>query len=211
MSQLKSQVSPRDARREAILDAAQDAFLEDGFAATSMSTIAARVGGSKATLYSYFKSKEELFDAYVKRHCAWQREAMYALSAEGETTQAALTRLGRSFLRTVLSNYSLRHFRMITAEAERSPNIGQSFYESGPASGVRLLADKLIQARDCGQLDVDDPHGAAHQFLGLCQNRMLKARLCAAMDEPTEAEIRREVDGAVRVFMAAYGARKPGA
>lgn len=208
MSQLKSQVSPRDARREAILDAARDAFLEEGFAATSMSTIAARVGGSKATLYSYFKSKEELFDAYVKRHCAWQREAMYALSAEGETIEAALTRLGRSFLRTVLSNYSLRHFRMITAEAERVPSIGQTFYESGPASGIRLLADKLVEARDCGQLDVDDPQAAAHQFLALCQSRMLKARLCAAMDEPTEAEIRREVDGAVRVFMAAYGVRE---
>ncbi|MGH6965637.1 MAG: TetR/AcrR family transcriptional regulator, partial [Phenylobacterium sp.] len=45
----------RDARREAILDVAQEVFLEEGFANASMSTIAARLGGSKGTLYNYFK------------------------------------------------------------------------------------------------------------------------------------------------------------
>ena len=44
--------------------------MAEGYGATSMSTIAARVGGSKATLYHYFKSKEELFDAFVRRFCA---------------------------------------------------------------------------------------------------------------------------------------------
>jgi AcrR family transcriptional regulator len=203
MSHPRSQAG-RDARREAILDAARDAFLEEGFAATSMSAIAARVGGSKATLYTYFKSKEELFDAYVKRHCAWQREAMYALPADGEDIEAALKRLGRNYLRTVMSDYSLRHFRMITAEAERSPEIGRSFYESGPASGVRLLAGMLTEARDREYLEFDNAEAAAHQFMALCQNRMLKARLCAAMAEPTEAEIAKEVDRAVKVFLAAY-------
>ena len=41
-----------------------------GFAATSMSAIATRLGGSKGTLYNYFKSKEELFGAVVSRECA---------------------------------------------------------------------------------------------------------------------------------------------
>lgn len=203
MLQTKAQTS-RDARRDAILDAARDAFLEEGFAATSMSTIAARVGGSKATLYTYFKSKEELFDAYVKRHCAWQREAMYALPGDDEDIERALKRLGRNYLRSVLSDFSLRHFRMITAEAERSPEIGRNFYESGPANGIKLLAEMLTTARDNGELELDDAEVAAHQFLGLCQNRMLKARLCAAMDAPTEPQIAKEVDGAVRVFLAAY-------
>ena len=53
----------RDARRELILDVAQEVFLEEGFANASMSTIAARLGGSKGTLYNYFKSKDDLFTA----------------------------------------------------------------------------------------------------------------------------------------------------
>ena len=47
----------RDARRQAILDIARESFVTDGFAATSMSAIAVRLGGSKGTLYNYFRSK----------------------------------------------------------------------------------------------------------------------------------------------------------
>ncbi|MBI1361141.1 MAG: TetR family transcriptional regulator [Alphaproteobacteria bacterium] len=200
-------LSARDARREAILDVARDVFLEEGYAAASMSTIAARVGGSKATLYNYFRSKEELFEAYVRRHCAWQQGEIFALAADEEDIGTALTRLGKSYLRMVMSDYNLRHFRMITAEAERSPEIGQAFYQSGPESGAALLAGFLEDARKAGHLKLDDPLRAAHQFTALCQNRLLKARLCAAAGEPTEDEITAEVASAVRLFMAAYAPR----
>ncbi len=197
-------LSARDARREAILDVAREVFLEEGYAAASMSTIAARVGGSKATLYNYFRSKEELFEAYVRRHCAWQQEEIFALSADDQDISAVLTRVGKSYLRMVMSDYNLRHFRMITAEAERSPEIGQAFYKSGPESGAALLAGFLKDARKAGHLKLEDPLRAAHQFTALCQNRLLKARLCAAAGQPTEAEIAAEVEGAVKLFIAAY-------
>ena len=63
----------RDQRREAILNVAREVFFEQGYSAASMSTIAARLGGSKGTLYNYFKSKEELFEAQVRgrRSRAW--------------------------------------------------------------------------------------------------------------------------------------------
>src|SRR3546814_3896105 len=49
-----------EARKDAILGVALEVFREVGFEAASMSQISARVGGSKATLYNYFASKEEL-------------------------------------------------------------------------------------------------------------------------------------------------------
>lgn len=52
-----------EAKRDAILEAAAEVFLEAGFEGASMSQIAARAGGSKRTLYGYFPSKEELFVA----------------------------------------------------------------------------------------------------------------------------------------------------
>lgn len=195
----------RDARREAILDVASDVFLEEGYANASMSTIAARVGGSKGTLYNYFKSKEQLFAAYVVRHCAWQRDAMFEISAEVDDIRAALTKVGRIYLSIVLSDFSLSNFRVIVAEAQRTPEIGRAFYEAGPKSGSELLGAILRRAADRRQLKLDDPVHAAHQFIGLCQNRLLKARLCNAMAEPTPEEIDREVLPAVEVFIAAYG------
>ena len=50
----------RDAKRQAILDTAYRLFRTQGFDRTSVSQITAEVGGSKATIYSHFPSKEEL-------------------------------------------------------------------------------------------------------------------------------------------------------
>jgi len=196
----------RDSRREAILDVASDVFLEEGYANASMSTIAARVGGSKGTLYNYFKNKEELFAAYVVRHCAWQRDAMFEIESDLSDIREALIKTGRIYLSIVLSDFSMANFRVIVAEAQRTPEIGLAFYEAGPRSGAKRLGAVLQKAVDSGQLKIDDPVHAAHQFIGLCQNRLLKARLCGAMAEPTVNEIDREVLSAVKVFMAAYGA-----
>src|ERR1700749_2415778 len=106
----------RDARREAILEVAEEVFLEEGFGAASMSTIAARLGGSKGTLYNYFKSKDELFEAYVMRRCVLNLDEIYVVRAEGESVRDLLTRLGRAYIGRVLSDENLRHFRLIIAE-----------------------------------------------------------------------------------------------
>jgi AcrR family transcriptional regulator len=195
----------RDARREAILDVAQQVFLEEGLAAASMSSIAARLGGSKGTLYNYFKSKDELFEAYVQRRCVFnQQEIHFGPVVEGSVREG-LTRLGRAFLRSVLSDDNLRHFRLITAEAERSPEIGRAFYEAGPLRGATRLAVQLQAWVEEGRLKLKDPVVAAHHFLGLCQNRYFKARLCNAIPELTKAQIESEADAAVETFLLAFG------
>ncbi|THD58200.1 TetR/AcrR family transcriptional regulator [Phenylobacterium sp.] len=196
----------RDQRRELILDVAQSVFLEEGFANASMSVIAARLGGSKGTLYNYFKSKDELFIAYVERRCLWQDEIFAAPSA-GETAQETLRRIGRAYLTRVLTDFNLRNFRLIAAEAERSPEIGQTFYEAGPRKGAERVAELLEGMAAAGDLDLDDPLECAHQFLGLVQNRYFKARLCNAIPELTQKQIEDEATLATRTFLRAFGKR----
>src|ERR1700755_1539786 len=128
----------RDARRELILDVAQEVFLDEGFANASMSTIAARLGGSKGTLYNYFKSKDDLFNAYVERRCLWQ-DAIFAFPSPGEGPRASLRRVGRPYLPRMLTDFNLRNFRLIVAEAERSPEIGRIFYDAGPRMGAERV------------------------------------------------------------------------
>jgi AcrR family transcriptional regulator len=194
----------RDARREAILDVAEDVFLEEGFAAASMSTIAARLGGSKGTLYNYFKSKDELFEAYVQRRCVLNHESIYDHAPDGEMVADALTRLGQAYLRRVLSDENLRHFRLIVAEAERSPEIGRAFYETGPARGAQRLADRISEWVSAGRLKAADPLVAARQFLSLCSNHYFKARLCNALPELTDEQVDAEVTAAVDTFLRAF-------
>ncbi|WP_454716497.1 TetR/AcrR family transcriptional regulator [Caulobacter segnis] len=198
----------RNARREAILDVAAEVFLEEGFDAASMSTIAAKVGGSKSTLYNYFKSKEEIFQAHIERYCGWQGAEMFQLlDEEVDDLRAALTRLGRRYVTNVMSDRNMRHFRLIATAAERSPDLGRTFYEAGPLRGARLLGGFLARMKLEGRIDVADPIAAGHQFIGLCQNRMLKARLVNYIGQPTPDEVDAEVEAAVSTFMAAFAVR----
>ena len=193
----------REARREAILDVAQEVFLEEGFSAASMSRIAARLGGSKATLYQYFQSKEDLFTAYVERRGLWRNDRL-AVLLEGETAEQALQRAGAAYLGDVLSDRALRGFRLVTAEAGRAPSLGRRFYEAGPRRTVACVADLIAKLQAAGSIDVDDPVAAAEQFLGLLQCRHFKARLCNAIAELAPEEIATESRRATATFLRLY-------
>jgi AcrR family transcriptional regulator len=195
----------RDTRREAILAVAAEVFMDVGYSAASMSMIAARLGGSKGTLYNYFKSKEELFEAHIIRHCAWTHETMDELYSQGSDVRVALEELGRILLRFVLSDFGLRNYILVVSEAGRSPNVGRLLYEAGPLRGATRLTEFITRAVEEGRLRPCDPEVAAHQFIGLVQNHLWKARLCNAIPEPGEVEIETEVAAAVKTFMAAYG------
>lgn len=195
-------------RRTAILDTADDVFLELGFQAASMSEIAARLGGSKGTLYNYFPSKEDLFFACVQRHCDTFRNQMSALFEAGGDLEPTLTSVGRRYVEFVGADETVRKFRMIVAEADRAPELTRTFYDMGPARGAASLAAYLETAMKDGVLIKTDAVRAAQIFLNLCQNRLFKARLCNAEPMPDDATIKRDVAEAVRIFMAAYGAAK---
>ena len=192
------------ARRSAILDCADQVFLEVGFQAASMSVIAARFGGSKGTLYNYFASKEDLFLACVQRHCQTVQEQMSSLYSEGGSPREVLQRLGRRYVAFVSSEDTVRKFRMIVAEAERAPDLARGFYETGPARGAEMLAAYLQQAMADGALKTADPMRAARQFLALCYTHLSKARLCNVAPAPDEAAIAEDVEEAVRIFLASY-------
>lgn len=197
----------KDTRRETILDVAQDVFLEEGFAGASMSTIAARLGGSKGTLYNYFRSKDELFEAFVVRRCFWHQEAMFGEVDETWAAADALRAIGKAFLLATLSDDSLRVMRMIVAEAERAPEIGRNFFENGPKRAMERLGRMMAAWAKDGQIRTDDPLGAAEFFLGMVKGRLHLSRLLAYRAELTETEAEVEAERAVGVFMGAFGGR----
>ncbi|MCG8492681.1 MAG: TetR/AcrR family transcriptional regulator [Sneathiellales bacterium] len=65
----------KEARRDAILDAARTLFLQSGFFDVNMATIARQSGLAKGTVYLYFKTKEEIFLALsTEELSAWLDE-----------------------------------------------------------------------------------------------------------------------------------------
>jgi AcrR family transcriptional regulator len=198
----------RDDRRDAIVAVAREAFAADGYAGTSMSSIAARLGGSKGTLYSYFKSKEELFIAVVEKKCDKIKNLLNTAEIEGGgDLLATLTNFGEHFVELILSDESVATFRLATAECARFPEIGRAIYNSGVRQNHQRMEEFLGHAKDAGQLRSDaDVTVASEQFLDLCLAGIHRRRLWNVMGPPTQEQIRSNVAHAVTTFMRAFGA-----
>src|SRR5262245_32484016 len=166
---------PEDsAKRRQILDGARAVFLSQGFDAASMGEIARAAGVSKGTLYVYFESKEELFEAIVHKQCEAQAEGLFDLNTDGEDVETVLTRLGIGFVGFLCQPDKASPLRTVIAIADRMPEIGKKFYESGPACGIAMLAAYIKRQVDAGVLTVEDCEVAAAQFLDMCQSTLFK-------------------------------------
>jgi AcrR family transcriptional regulator len=207
MSILKAK---RDQRRDTILEVAGEVFAEEGFAATSMSNIAARLGGSKGTLYNYFRSKEELFAAVVQEECGRMADVLFEVD-ESQTIAETLTAIGERFIKHLMADWTVRMFRVVVAEASRTPELARAFYEAGPAQGSRMLTDILEQARARGEIVADDCELAAQHFMSLCRGQHHLRCVLNLMSPLNADEIKVVIAEAVLTFMARFGARGAGA
>ena len=125
MATLISPTAPdavRDFRRAAILAVARTAFFAHGYGATSMSAIAATLGGSKTTLWSHFRSKEALFAAVIDdvlaRHCG----AIGAALPLDSPVAATLERFGAVLMTTILSDRKSTRLNSSHSTLSRMPS-----------------------------------------------------------------------------------------
>src|SRR6187549_845 len=115
-----------------------------------------------------------------------------------------LTRLGTDFT-TFMCNRSTSPVRTVIAIADRMPEVGRRFYESGPAVGIAKLSGYLQAQVDAGVLDVPDCDIVAGQFLESCLSGTFKPVLFNFAPPPPKERIAYVVGIAVRAFVRAYG------
>jgi len=194
------------AKRRQIVEGARAVFLAQGFDAASMNDIARRAGVSKGTLYVYFKSKEDLFEAITEDECRSQAEHVFELDPADHDVAAVLRRLGSAFAH-YLSHRSTSPIRTVIAIADRMPEVGRQFYESGPAVGIAKLSAYLKAQVEAGRLDIasEDCDIVAGQFLESCLAGTFKPVLFNFAPPPPQERIDGVVGIAVRAFMKAYG------
>jgi AcrR family transcriptional regulator len=191
-------------KRRQILDGAHRQFMRQGFDATSMGDIAKEAGVSKGTLYVYFDSKERLFQALVREEKERQFPTIFTVDPEDRDVRAALTRVGSQFARFIVSAHVIMAMRTVIAMAERMPDIGAEFYDSGTRQCVGRLAEYLEAQVAADRLAIPDIDLAATQFLDLTQSTLTRPLMFGARERPSEAQIDAVVESAVDMFLAAY-------
>ena len=203
----KAETAPVDeesAKRRQIIEGARAVFLAQGFDAASMNDIARAAGVSKGTLYVYFRHKEQLFEAIVEEQCELQAEGIFDVDPNDHDVDAVLTRLGHAYIRFLCRPEKASAIRIVIAIADRMPELGRKFYESGPAKGIAKLASYIAAQDEAGVLAVEDCELAAAQLMEAYQAMLFKSMVFNFEGPPSEQRIEHVVRTAVAVFLAAY-------
>jgi AcrR family transcriptional regulator len=195
---------PRDPERvKRVLDAAAGQFIEHGFARASVEAIAKLSGVSKVTIYSYFPTKEALFEAAVGSRTDVVLASLPPGALDSSNPEVALTMIGTSFLKLMRSDDTLGSFRMMFAAAGEHVDACKAFYREGPEKLVRQVADYLRAANAAGSLSISSPDEAADQFLALfLGSGHIRAML--GLVKPKESEDANLVHSNVALFIRAF-------
>jgi TetR/AcrR family transcriptional repressor of mexJK operon len=192
-------------KAEAILSAAERSFLARGFGAVSMDAIAREAAVSKATVYAHFVDKAALFGAVISRLNERRFGGFSAEALDPDDVEASLTTFARRFLELILSPEAIALNRIIIAEVTRFPELGEAFWQAGPARSRTQLEAFLRRATAAGTLAVPDPRIAAEQFVALARGEIHMRELLRPEGEVGRKAIAAAATAAVAVFLRAFG------
>jgi AcrR family transcriptional regulator len=202
-------MSKSDSKRRAILESAYRLFRAQGFDGTSMADITTQVGGSKATLYSHFPSKEELFvECMMAALENYMSDTRKHLDACRDDPEDALRNFGTSVLNFICSSEQVEVRRLMIAEAARS-GTGKLFFDK--ITALRSQVSSFLAAcMASGMLRQDDPDLAADHLGALLEAEILEPLLLHVREAaPDEKETALAAGRAVAAFLRAYASAAP--
>jgi TetR/AcrR family transcriptional regulator, mexJK operon transcriptional repressor len=191
-------------KAEAVLAAAERAFLAGGFGAVTMDEIAREAGASKATVYAHYSSKEALFGAVIARLSERRFHAFSVEALDPTDVEASLATIATRFLDLVLSPEAIALNRIIIAEVIRFPALGTVFWEAGPERTRRQIEGFLRRAAAAGSLAIANPRLAAEQFIALARGEIYLRSLLRLEDPGDPAGLQAAAERTVVTFLRAF-------
>ena len=145
--------APRTARGERtlrkILDAARDEFGERGFSDSSIVGITQRAGVALGTFYTYFDSKEALFQALVRDMSGQVRDHVAPVLRSSTETIEGEGKALKAFLRFAREHRDV--YRIIDEAEFVDPRAYREHYETT----ATRIASRLIAGRERGEISRD--------------------------------------------------------
>ncbi len=189
-------------RRQRLIEAAESEFLESGYNAAATSDIAGRAGMSKKTLYRLFDSKDALFAAVIASRRESIQFVQMGMQPCGDlaTVRRLLCRYLGQLAHFILAPRQAALYRLVIAEAYRTPELSRAFYREGPDKAHAPLADWLRVQHAAGILRVSDPPLAASMLISMVAAE-LHMRLMIGDAIAVQEDIESRVNAAVALFL----------
>jgi TetR/AcrR family transcriptional repressor of mexJK operon len=195
------------ARREQLIAVAEQLFLQHGFANTSVNAIVREAGGSLATLYAEFGSKEALFESVLSERAARFFPEERSASRKTLDAETELRALATHMLKRMLSDDGLAVYRIAVHEAPRFPALRKALLEVGMPGLLDRTARYLRGLADRGVLAIDESDEAvrlaASRFIALVQGQLVFRAACGGgISARTRTN---HVNDTVTAFLRMYG------
>lgn len=179
-------------KRREILKIALSVFREHGYNTTSMDQIALECGFTKAVLYQYFKSKEDLFSAIFQEPAIINDLDNLTFEDTNENLEEVLVKVGRTFMEMFEDEDRLNLTRIVIAESLRFPNLGKIMYDYGINRVAEKFSRYLKILSQKGIIRCDNPKLTARSYFGLLHSFIITGKIM----NPTDKEF--SVDEIVR-------------
>ncbi|MGD9807545.1 MAG: TetR/AcrR family transcriptional regulator [Deferribacterales bacterium] len=179
-------------KQRLILAAAEKLFLEKGYRASSMDSVAEEAGVTKQTVYRYYPSKEELFREVL--HYASPKGKEYVFG--GKSVRDDLLGYSIFFLSEHMKPERLGFYRLIISESDKESGLGNIFFKAAPEVRRMNLADFLSK-----KIVTSDPVKDASMFSSM----LLSIRwdvLLGVKPSPSEEDISSHCNYAVDRFLS---------
>jgi AcrR family transcriptional regulator len=192
-----------ETRRAQILDGATAVFLEYGYAGATIELVVARIGASKATIYSFFGGKEGLFSALIEERTEHVLAGFKDIEIGTVNVHRDLAQFAQQYMDVVMSPDAIELYRLILAEGPRFPDLVKSFYRIGPDRVTARVAKELRLWAERGRINTDDPERIAAQFLDTVRGELHLRVMAGLPPDNLAIAIKSNIDHAVRTFWRA--------
>ncbi len=155
------------AKTQAILQGAMQEFLVHGYAATSMDKVAKAAGVSKATVYSHFQDKENLFNAVIQDLVKDKFQTVMGLEQPQSLEQEpkiVLAAMANRMLANVTSDRIFQNFiRIIIGESGRFPELAKAYVNNLAKPAIATLTQYF---KSHPELNLEDPEATVRVMIG---------------------------------------------
>jgi TetR/AcrR family transcriptional repressor of mexJK operon len=200
-----------EGKRLAIVQAARQLFLRDGYERVSVDAIAAAAGVSKRTIYNHYGDKERLFLDVIGETYTRMIGAVVALMDKyltdlpDEAVEDGIIEFSREVaLFAARTPERTAVIRLLMSEAPHFPAL--LAVEARPRGITASIAERLARLDSRGLLDVPEPQDAANHLFALTMGQVNNRSMYGAIELGEDEVIQMATSGA-RAFLRAYRPR----
>jgi AcrR family transcriptional regulator len=190
-----------DETRQVIYQAARHEFADNGYAATSMETLARSAGVSTKTLYRLIPNKASLFEGMVSDRLDRFLSEFNLRAVDHADIAEALHAALMSCADLMLDEDVIALQRMILQETGKFSDLAGTFYKNGIRRTVAALADGLRAQQARGLIVLDDADEAAGMLIGMLSSAPQRAAIFGGLPMPSRPAIEARVRACVKLFL----------